>query len=79
MRDEKLVILYKNKGQLTEIDNYRGIFIRLLCISLIQKWLFLKCSPIVDHHGSELAFGGRKGRSVAEVLLIVRLIQDYCH
>lgn len=79
MREEKLVILYKNKGQLTDIDNYRGIFIRLLCISLIQKWLFLKCSPTVDHHGSELAFGGRKGRCVAEVLLIVRLIQDYCH
>ena len=39
----------------------------------------MKCSPIVDDNGSELAFGGRKGRSVNEVLLIVRLMQDYCH
>ena len=31
----------------------------------------------MDENGSELAFGGRKGRSVKEVLLIVRLIQDY--
>ena len=79
MRNERLVILYKNKGELTDMDNYRGIFIRLLCLSILQKWLYKKCSPTVDENGSEFAFGGRKGRSVNEVLLIVRLIQDYCH
>ena len=79
MRNEKLIILYKNKGPLTEMDNYRGIFIRLIVLSILQKWLYMKCSPIVDMNGSELAFGGRKGRSVNEVLLIVRLMQDYCH
>ena len=34
---------------------------------------------MVEMHGSEYAFGGRVERSVSEVLLIVRLIQDYCH
>ena len=77
MRNEKMVLLYKNKGQLTDLDNYRGIFIRLLCLSILQKWLYQKCSPQVEVCGSEYAFGGRKERSVAEVLLIVRLIQDY--
>ena len=79
MRDEKMVLLYKNKGQLTDLDNYRGIFIRLLCLSVLQKWLYQKCSPLVEMHGSEYAFGGRKERSVSEVLLIVRLVQDYSH
>ena len=78
MRNEKLVILYKNKGTLNDMDNYRGIFIRLLCLSILQKWLYQKCSPIVDNCGSEYAFGGRKGRAVNEVLLIVRLVQDFC-
>ena len=47
MRNEKMVLLYKNKGQLTDLDNYRGIFIRLLCLSILQKWLYQKCSPRV--------------------------------
>ena len=77
MRNEKLVLIYKNKGTLTDLDNYRGIFLRLLCLSILQKWLYQKCSPIVEICGSEYAFGGRKERSVNEVLLIVRLVQDY--
>ena len=77
LRHEKMVLLYKNAGPLSELDYYRGIFIRYLLLSILQKWLYGKCSPVVDENGSELAFGGRTGRSVKEVLLILRLIQDY--
>ena len=79
MKIEKMVLLYKNVGQLFDIDNYRGIFIRNVILSVLQKWLYSKCSPIVDSNGSENAFGGRVKRSVKEVLLIVRLIQDQSH
>ena len=44
---------------------------------MYQKWLYLKNSIIVDAAGSEYAFGGRKGRSGMDALLIVKLIQDY--
>ena len=77
LRMERMVLLYKNAGTLSELDNYRGIFIRYILLSIIQKWLYSKCSPTVDDVGSEFAFGGRKERSVKEVLLIVRLVQDY--
>ena len=77
LRDERMVLLYKNAGPLAELDNYRGIFIRYLILSVLQKWLYAKCSPTVDVNGNEFALGGRKERSVSEVLLIVRLIQDY--
>ena len=77
LRIEKMVLLFKNSGPLPEIDNYRGIFNRYLLLSIIQKWLYSKCSPIIDRYGSEYAFGGRMERSLKEVLLIVRLIQDY--
>ena len=77
MKIEKMVLLYKNVGELCDIDNYRGIFIRKLILSLFQKWLYQQCSPTIDNNGSEYAFGGRKDRSVKEVLLIVKLMQDH--
>ena len=67
----------KNSGPIYELDNYRGIFLRYLILSLLQKWLYEKCAPTVDAEGTELAFGGRKARSVREVLLIVKLLQDH--
>ena len=79
MKIEKMVLLYKNAGELFDMDNYRGIFIRSVILSILQKWLYSKCSPIVDSNGSENAFGGRVKRSVKEVLLIVRLMQDQSH
>ncbi len=76
-RLEKMVLLYKNKGRLDELDNYRGIFLRLLVLSIYQKWLYTKCSPIVNEQGSNAAFGGRKGKAGIEALLIVKLLQDH--
>ena len=39
--------------------------------------MYSKCAPVVDENGSEAAFGGRKGRSAVEALLIVKLLQDH--
>ena len=77
LKVEKITLLYKNSGELSDIDNYRGIFIRCLILSLTQKWLYQKCAPVVDLNGSEYAFGGRTKRSVKELLLIVKLVQDH--
>ena len=77
MKVERIVILYKNSGQLSNLDNYRGIFLRHIIASLLQKWLYTKCAPGIDESGSEYAFGGRTERAVREVLLIVKLIQDH--
>ena len=77
LKIEKVVLLYKNAGEISEMDNYRGIFLRQIIISLLQKWLYQKCAPEVDKNGSEYAFGGRMERSVTEVLLVVKLIQDH--
>ncbi len=77
LRTENMAILYKNKGELSKMDNYRGIFIRIIILSILQKWMYTKCSPVVDKNGSEYAFGGRKGRSHKEALLLLRLFQDH--
>ena len=77
LRSESMAILYKNKGELSSLDNYRGIFIRIVIMSILQKWMYSKCAPIIDNNGSEYAFGGRKGRSHKEALVILRLVQDH--
>ena len=76
---ERMALLYKNAGDLADMDNYRGIFLRHILLSLLQKWMYGRAAPILDANGSEFAFGGRTGRSVPEVLLILRLIQDHSH
>ena len=76
MRIEKMILLYKNAGPIDILDNYRGIFLRHIILSILQKWLYSKNACIMDMNGSELAFGGRVDRCVQEALLIV-LIQDH--
>ncbi len=77
MRIEKMVLLYKGAGEIYKLDNYRGIFLRHIILSLYQKWLYSKSAPVIDSNGTEYAFGGRADRSVQEELLIVKLIQDH--
>ena len=76
-RIEKMILLYKHKGRLDDLDNYRGIFLRLIILTIYQKWLYSKSSPIADQNGSNSAFGGRKGKSTMSPLLIIKLIQDH--
>ena len=77
LRKEKMVLLLKSRGVIDNINDYRGIFLRNVIVSVYQKWLYIKNSQKVDDAGSEFACGGRKGRSVNDPLLVVKLIQDY--
>ena len=77
LRKEKISILLKNNGVIDNINDYRGIFLRHVILSVFQKWLYSKNAEVVDSKGSEYACGGRKKRSASEALLIVKLVQDY--
>ena len=48
----------------------------MIILTIYQKWLYTKCYLIADGSGSESAYGGRKGKSTIEPLLIIKLIQD---
>ena len=74
---EKMTLLLKSKGMIDNINDYRGIFLRNIIVSVYQKWLYTRSAPIVDANGSEYAIGGRKKRAGMEALLIVKLVQDY--
>ena len=76
-REERMKILLKSNGIIDNINDYRGIFLRCIIVSIFQKWLYSKNAVIVDENGSEYAMGGRKERSGTEALLVVKLVQDY--
>ena len=69
--------MLKNNGIIDNINDYRGIFLRNIILTIYQKWLYSKNAEKVDRNGSEYACGGRKERAVQDALLIVKLIQDY--
>ena len=75
-KSEKITLLYKQKGAMDDLNNYRGIFLRLAILVIYQKWLYSKCAPKIDANGSVYAYGGRKGKSCKQALLIIKLIQD---
>ena len=77
LREEKMSLILKNKGIFDLVNDYRGIFLRHMVLSVLQKWLYKENSGIVDEVGSEFACGGREKRSVIDALLVVKLIQDY--
>ena len=77
LREEKMTLLLKNRGTIDQINDYRGIFLQYLILSVYQKWLYLKNSGVVDEAGSEFAIGGRKERSGMDALLVLKLVQDY--
>lgn len=77
LQKEKLILILKSNGVIDDINDYRGIFIRNLIVSVYQKWLYSRNAPVVDKNGTENAFGGRVERSGLEALLVVKLIQDY--
>ena len=76
-REEKMTLILKSKGVLDMINDYRGIFLRHLILSVLQKWMYKQNSGVVDGMGSEFAFGGRMKRCVSDALLVVKLVQDY--
>ena len=76
-REEKMTILLKNNGVIGNINDYRGIFLRCIILSVFQKWLYMKNAEKVDRSGSEYTCGGRKNRSGTDALLILKLVQDY--
>ena len=76
-QNERMTLLLKNKGIMDLINDYRGIFIRHVIVSVYQKWMYQRNAPVVDENGSEYACGGRKERAGMEALLILKLVQDY--
>ena len=74
---EEITLALKNGGNIDNIDNYKGIFLRNVILTIFQKWLHRKNAKKSNASGSEYVFGERTSRSVQEALLIVKLVQNH--
>ena len=66
--------IYKGKGSITEISNYRGLFLGNTISKLLEKLICARTSPKVDTSMTEAQAGGREGRNITDHLFIIRAI-----
>ena len=80
MRDAKIVTLYKNKGEPSDYNNYRGISL----LSIVRKDLcacYTRSTTTTCRTGMvypESQCGFRSGRSTVDMIFSVRHLQEKC-
>ena len=78
MRDSILSTLYKNKGDRSDRNNYRGI--SLLCIAgkLFARVALYRLQKIAERVYPESQCGFRSNRSTVDMILSLRQLQEKC-
>lgn len=78
MRDAKIVTLYKNKGDRSDCNNYRGI--SLLCIvgKLYARVLLARLQQLAERVYPESQHGFRAERSTVDMIFSLRQLQEKC-
>ena len=69
--------IFKGKGSITDIANYRGIFLGNKIIMLLEKLINARTSPKIESSLTESQAGGRKNRNITDHLFIIRSVIQY--
>ena len=70
--------IYKGKGCIADMANYRGIFIGNAILKLKEKLINSRSTPRIEQYGfSEAQAGGRKNRNITDHLFIIRSLMDH--
>lgn len=78
MRDTKIVTLYKNKGERSDCNNYRGISLLSIVGKVYAKVLLARLQKLAEQVYPESQCGFRAGRSTADMIFSVRQLQEKC-
>ncbi|KAI8494032.1 hypothetical protein Bbelb_283790 [Branchiostoma belcheri] len=78
MRDAKIVTLFKNKGDRSVCDNYRGISLLNIVGKLFARVVLSRLQVIADRVYPETQCGFRAGRSTIDMVFSVRQLQEKC-
>ena len=78
MRDCIIITLYKNKGDRSDRNNYRGI--SLLCIAgrLFSRVALYRLQKLAERVYPESQFGFRFNRSTEDMIFSLRQLQEKC-
>ena len=69
--------IYKGKGDISELKNQRGLFLGNNIYKLIEKLILGRISTRIENGFTETQIGGRKERSPAEQIFILRSVIEY--
>ena len=69
--------IYKGKGDIAELKNQRGLFLGNNIYKLIEKLILGRISTRIENGFTETQIGGRKERSPAEQIFILKSVIEY--
>ena len=78
MRDAKIVTLYKNKGERSDCNNYRGISLLSIVGKVYARVLLIRLQKLAERVYPESQCGFRAERSTIDMVFSLRQLQEKC-
>ena len=78
MRDTKIVTLYKNKGDRSDCNNYRGISLLSVVGKLYARVVLLRLQQLAERVYPESQCGFRPESSTVDMIFSLRQLQEKC-
>ena len=78
MRDAKIVTLYKNKGDRSDCNSYRGISLLSIVGKVFARVALARVQVLAERVYPESQCGFRAGRSTVDMVFSVRQLQEKC-
>ena len=78
MRNATIVTLYKNKGDRSDCNNYRGISLLSIVGKAFARVLLIRLQKLASRVYPESQCGFRAGRSTIDMIFSVRQLQEKC-
>ncbi|XP_052673517.1 uncharacterized protein LOC128155711 [Crassostrea angulata] len=78
MRDAKIITLYKNKGERSDCNNYRGISLLSIVGKVFARVILIRLQELADRVYSESQCGFRSKRSTIDMIFSLRQLQEKC-
>jgi len=78
MRDANIVTLYKNKGDRSDCNNYRGISLLSIVGKAFARVVLARLQTLASRVYPESQCGFRAGRSTVDMIFSLRQLQEKC-
>ena len=78
MRDANIITLYKNKGDRSDCNNYRGISLLSVVGKAFARVILSRLQSLAERIYPEAQCGFRAGRSTIDMIFSVRQMQEKC-
>ena len=78
MRDAKIITLYKNKGDRSDCNNYRGISLLSIVGKVFARVVLARLQVLAERIYPESQCGFRAERSTIDMIFSVRQLQEKC-